>query len=1149
MRTWLFLLSIVAPIFVFGQVHRSVIQDQHEHYRKFRYENDSLWDVLNGRKKTHATSSEKTSICTLNKKVYGWHPYWNGTTYQNYDWSNLSHLCYFSYEVNPSTGNDQSGTTTPAHNFSTAAAVTTALNNNVKVTLCATLFSGHSTLWASSTAQTTLINNLISMVQARGAHGVNIDFEGMGSADKTPFKNFMVNLCTQMHAAIPGSEVSIALYSVDWSTAFDIPGMNSYVDNFIIMGYDYYYGGSTTAGPTDPLYNFQTSYNYTLTKSITYYLKQGVTASKLLLGLPYYGREWQTTAGTVPSSTVSGGYSGTRTYKYVRDNSATYSTRQWDANSYTPYYVYQTSGQWRQCFIDDAYSMGKRFDVVNQQGLGGIGIWALGYDDGYSELWNKIEEKFSSCKVVTCTDTIFDMGGPNRNYYDNENYTYTISPSGSNVVSLTFSSFSLGAGDTLWLYNGASTASPLFGTYTGSTSPGTVTGSGNNITVKFKSNASTTGAGYVATWACTYDNVAPSTAISNPPAWATQSFTTTFTDADNSGGTGIEKSFYQVLEYTGTEWRANASNGFFNDNFDIAIHPDWTQASGIWGINTSFLEQTDEANSNTNIYTPVTQNLSNRYLYQWQAKITGTGTNRRAGLHFFSDNASLSNRGNSYFVWFRLDNQQLQFYKVVNDTFTLKNTVTVNLSAGTYYDFKVFYDRTTGVMEVYVNNAFVGSWTDPSPYTNGSYISLRSGNCIYTVNDLKVYRSRSSSALIKVGSASTNDIRYQNPSPATPSGRIKSITKDVAGNLSPIVSKDVNVDWTIPVLQGVYDNATSSTGGVDYDTTTIGNSISASWNFTDPNSGIYGYRYFVGTSPGDSDVVSPTVTGLNSFNETGVTLQNNTWYYVTVSAINNATLKNTITSDGIFYYVAPVATFNSPPAICAGNSIVFANNSSGATSYQWNCPGGLPSTSTASSPMIQYSAAGTYTATLTAINAGITDTAYHTVIVNTNPSGSFSGNDTSVNLPASTVNFTSNVTNANTYLWNFGDGGTSTFANPSHTYTTTGEYSVSLQLTSSAGCSTLVSMTNYVHVYGPTGIAELNDGNIQLIPNPASSVVTIISAVSGRVEIRDLQGKICINDDVQGRRSIDISSLSSGLYNVIFVSENGIENQRLQIVR
>lgn len=824
--------------------------------------------------------------------MYGWHPYWNAGLEANYDWNGLTDFCYFSYEVNSATG---AAITT--HNFATTPAVTTALANGVNVTLCATLFSGHTAFFASSTSQQTLITNLINLVSARGAKGVNIDFEGMGASHRAGFTAFMINLCNQMHAAIPGSEVSICLYSVDWSNTFDMAAMNPYVDLFIIMGYDYYYSGSTTAGPEDPLYNFQTSYNYTLTKSITSYLKQGTTKSKLLLGLPWYGREWATTSSTIPSAT-SGVGTNTVIYSTMRDNvTGNYGTRAWDPISFSSYYPSVRGGNNWQAFVDDAYSIAKRFDIVNQRGIGGIGIWALGYDDGYSDFWNLIQDKFTDCAVVPCTDTIYDMGGPSRNYYDSEDYTYTIAPTGSTGVTLNFSSFSTELNyDTLWIYNGPSTASPLIGFYHGTTSPGLITSSGGALTIRYKSDVATTAAGFQAIWNCSIDNIAPTTAVSAPSGWATTNFTANFTDIDNSGGSGIEKSFYQVLENNGTEWRANNGNGFFSDNFDAAIHPDWTIQSGVWSIVGGYLNQTDQTNSNTNIWAPLTQNLSNRYLYNWQGKIDGTGTNRRAGLHFFCDDATLSNRGNSYFVWFRVETSMCEFYKVVSNVFTLEYSVPMTVNAGQWYDYKVLYDRISGKMDVYQDNNFVGSWTDPTPYTNGSYISFRNGNSDYMVNDLKVYRSRLPSVTVSVGAASTNDVRYQNANPSSPSCRVKSITKDAAGNLSAVSSQDVNVDWTSPSGVSIEDGIAT-----DIDTTYSLTQLSANWTTSlDPHSGVTKYWYAIGTTPGGTDVVNWTNNLLaTTKTQTGLSLTPGQYYYYSVQSEDGAgLLSSVITSDG-----------------------------------------------------------------------------------------------------------------------------------------------------------------------------------------------------------------------------------------------------------
>lgn len=896
MKKTLYLLFAITTQLCFAQnkneIHRSIHQEEAEKYAQYHLSTDAQWDSLRavqtGITKNFTVKSNRA--CTLNKRVYGWHPYWQNGLQSNYDWNGLTDLCYFSYDVNPANGN-----ATTTNGWSTATVVTDAQANGVNVTLCATLFgsSNLTTFLGNSTSQQTLITNLINAVQSRNAHGVNIDFEGMGASHKAPFATFMNNLCTQMHAAIPNSEISIALYAVDWSGSFDMAALNSYVDLFIIMGYDYYWSGSSTAGPEDPLYNFETSYNYTLTKSITYYLKQGASKSKLLLGLPYYGREWSTSALTIPSATT--GSSNTATYKTMRNNtSGYYSNRQWDGTSYSTWYPSTRSGTPWQAFIDDAYAMGKRFDVVNQFGIGGIGIWALGYDDGYSDFWNLIKNKFTDCAVVPCTDTIYDMGGPNRDYNANENYTYTIAPTGSSGVTLNFTSFTTEANyDSLWIYNGTSTASPLLGKYTGTTGPGTVSSTGGAITIRVKSDGATQAAGWRAIWNCSIDNVAPTTTVNAPSGWVTQNFTTTFTDADNAGGSGIEKSFYQVLDYDGTEWRANNGNGFFSDNFDVAIHPDWTIGSGTWAINGGYLEENDQTNSNTNIYAPLTQNLSNRYLYNWQGKIDGTGTNRRAGFHFFCDDATQTNRGNSYFVWFRVDQSVCEFYKVTANTFSLASSVPMTVAANTWYDYKVLYDRISGKMDVYQNNIFVGSWTDTTPLSTGNAISFRSGNCDYMVNDLKVYRSRNPSLTVSVGAASTNDVRYQNPNPTTPSCRIKSITKDVAGNLSPVASQDENVDWTIPSSASINDGL-----AIDIDTTYSTTQLSANWNTcTDNNSAIAKYWYAIGTTAGATDLVNWTNNNLNTtITKTGLSLTPGQIYYFSIKSEDGAGLQSTVTS-------------------------------------------------------------------------------------------------------------------------------------------------------------------------------------------------------------------------------------------------------------
>ncbi|MGE0637179.1 MAG: N-acetylmuramoyl-L-alanine amidase [Bacteroidia bacterium] len=521
-------------------------------------------------------------------------------------------------------------------------------------------------------------------------------------------------------------------------------------------------------------------------------------------------------------------------------------------------------------------------------------------DPGVNWNWERyyrlINNNPTTSTLTTCTGSLYDSGGSGADYPDDERKIWIISPTNATSVTLDFTAFNLETDwDYLWIYDGNSYNAPLLGVYTGTNSPGTITSSGGSLMLEFRSDCSTGSTGWAATWTCasnTVDITPPTTTVSISGNWQTQDFIATFNDADN---VGVEKSFYQVLDFDGTEWRANNTHGFFSDNFDAAIHSDWTAASGNWSITGNNLVQSDEANTNSNIYAPLTQNLSNRYLYHWQGKIEGTGTNRRAGFHFFCDDGSQTNRGNSYFVWFRVDNSKLQFYKVVNDVFSLESEVAFTFNAAQWYDYKVIYDHTTGKTDVYVDNVKIGTWTDPSPYSNGSYISFRSGDCKYTVNDLKVYRSRNSTATITVGNS--GDIRYQNPNSSTPSGRIKSIVNDASGNLSVIASQDVNVDWTAPNNIAYVNDGV----GADIQTTASTTSLSANWAASsDPHSDLTEYFYAIGTSAGATDLVNWTSNALNtSVTRNGLSLTVGQTYYFSVRAIDGAGLMtNQFNSDG-----------------------------------------------------------------------------------------------------------------------------------------------------------------------------------------------------------------------------------------------------------
>lgn len=138
---------------------------------------------------------------------------------------------------------------------------------------------------------------------------------------------------------------------------------------------------------------------------------------------------------------------------------------------------------------------------------------------------------------------------------------------------------------------------------------------------------------------------------------------------------------------------------------------------------------------------------------------------------------------------------------------------------------------------------------------------------------------------------------------------------------------------------------------------------------------------------------------------------------------------------------------------CVGETITLTGNAQSGATYTWSGPGGWTATgSTVTRPNCTLGMAGTYTCTIQVGNqSSSTDI---DVVVNAQPIANFTA--TSACLGESTHFTNTSTTNPagqsiTSYLWNFGDGHTSTQQNPNHTYSAIGSYNVSLTVSVGTG--------------------------------------------------------------------------------------------------
>lgn len=236
----------------------------------------------------------------------------------------------------------------------------------------------------------------------------------------------------------------------------------------------------------------------------------------------------------------------------------------------------------------------------------------------------------------------------------------------------------------------------------------------------------------------------------------------------------------------------------------------------------------------------------------------------------------------------------------------------------------------------------------------------------------------------------------------------------------------------------------SNNNEVLFTNTSSVNATAYSWNFGDGNT---------------STDISPSHTYLNDGNYTVV--------LTTSNSCGSATFTQTVE-----IITPPTAGFIANNTTgCAALSVQFSNTSSAnATTFAWLFPGGIPDTSSSPNPTIVYPQGGSFTVTLTATNAAGSATVMqeNVVIVSTTPTPLFTYQTGGLS-----AQFTNASFNANSYTWNFGDGGSSTAINPVHNYTVPGTYIVTLQATNICGTEIY---TQTISITGSAPIAQFTAG-------------------------------------------------------------------------
>lgn len=224
---------------------------------------------------------------------------------------------------------------------------------------------------ANPDAQAKFISALVDKASLLQVDGINVDFESISGKDRQAFTAFITNLAAAAHEKQLKLSVDLPRGSVRWNhlSAFDHERLAEVVDYIITMTYDHHYSGSATPGSVAGLPWVE--------EGIQEFLAYGIPRDKLILGIPFYVREWTLNAdGSIASSRSM--YTKDLAALFAKENTVS----AWDP-AFQQYKVEYTGedGRTRVFWLENEDTVKARLDLAHKYQLAGIAAWRLGQED------------------------------------------------------------------------------------------------------------------------------------------------------------------------------------------------------------------------------------------------------------------------------------------------------------------------------------------------------------------------------------------------------------------------------------------------------------------------------------------------------------------------------------------------------------------------------------------------------------------------------------------------------------------------------------------------------------------------------------------------------------------------------------------------
>ncbi len=407
-------------------------------------------------------------------------------------------------------------------------------------------------------------------------------------------------------------------------------------------------------------------------------------------------------------------------------------------------------------------------------------------------------------------------------------------------------------------------------------------------------------------------------------------------------------------------------------------------------------------------------------------------------------------------------------------SYSMNNSASVVYNTPGTYDVKLVVSNALGSDSI-IKTGYITVSPTPKPVANfnSSSTSTRTGSYVYFYDNSTNYPTSwkwiFSGGTPSYSMNSSASVVYNNPGTYD----VKLVVTNAGGSDSIVKTDYITVSPTPKPVANFYSNPTSTTTGsyIYFYDNSANYPTSWKWTFSGgtPLSSTYNNPYVVYNTPGKYDVklVVSNSGGSDSIVKTG---------YIIITPTPK-----------------PIANFYaSPTVVKVGSYVSFNDNSSNyPTSRKWIFSGGTPSISNSAYPYVMYNNPGIFDVKMVVSNSGGSDSivkaGFITVLPVQKPIANFNSDVIKV-ITGNYVYFSDNSANSpSSWQWTFtgGNPSTSTYSNPSVTYSSPGIYSVKMVVANNAGTDTIVKTAYITVTLPPKPVANFSTGGTTILTGNA----------------------------------------------------------------